>query len=92
MNANRELEARLRRYRPVGPPDRLRRQILERSRTTRGARRWWLAAAAVLLVTAGVTLNLLTARIDRRIDRAVADAQSAGVPLASSPEGREVAP
>lgn len=45
-----DLENLLRRYRPVGPPPRLRTRIL---RSARGPRVWpWAAAAAVLLLCA----------------------------------------
>jgi hypothetical protein len=48
-----DLEALLRRYRPLGPPDALRRQITAAARPSRMRPRDWLpVAAAVILVVA----------------------------------------
>ena len=54
------IEARLQRYRPVGPPSRLRNRILPP-----GTPRWaWVAAAVLTLTTVG--LSWATHRVERR--------------------------
>jgi hypothetical protein len=56
------IEARLGRYRPVGPPPGLRRRILPPA-----APRWaWVAAAVLTLTTVG--LSWATHRVERRTE------------------------
>ena len=91
MTDDREIEERLRRYRPVGPPAELRQNVFGRVRLQadqgRDSRRvrlqpdrsgvWWeLAAAAVLFATA-LLLQSATARVDHRIVLVTAPAHEA---------------
>ena len=80
MTADREIEERLRRYRPVGPrPDLRQRSLIahdSRSAGLQARQVWELAAAAVLFATA-LLLQSATARIDRRIVLVTAPAYDA---------------
>jgi hypothetical protein len=70
---DRDLEHRLRQFRPVAPSLELRRRVLAR---TRPARAFWLqVAAAVALLAIGFAFNQLTVRVDRQIDAAIVDAR-----------------
>ena len=68
-------EALLRKYRPVGPPPRLRARLVEGD-----ARAWPWAAAAAALLAMGVGLHAAT--------RAGADATSVGIDLGITIEDR----
>ena len=78
MTADREIEERLRRYRPVGPPAALREKSIRGVRLQpdrRGA--WWELAAAAVLFAAALLLQSAAARVDRRIVLATAPAYDA---------------
>jgi hypothetical protein len=82
MTEDREIEERLRRYRPAGPPPELRQNVIGRVRlqadrepNRRGA--WWQLAAAAALVVAALLLQSATARIDRRIAQLIEPARAA---------------
>ena len=73
----------LRRYRPVGPPPRLRGRVVQ---VKPAARTWpWAVAAAALLVLS-VALNTGARQIDRRTALLVPDAVPAADPLEALPE------
>jgi hypothetical protein len=78
----RDLEERLRRYRPAAPRPELREKSVRsvRLQADRGADRrrlWWQLAAAAVLFAAVLLLQSATARIDRRIALLTAPARAA---------------
>jgi hypothetical protein len=85
MTEDREIEERLRRYRPAGPPADLRERSLlahgrhhdSRSASLQARQVWWQLAAAAALVVAALLLQSATARIDRRIALVTAPAYEA---------------
>ncbi len=71
MDDDLEIEARLRAFRPAGPPETLRERVLTGA-GRRHAGVWWEVAAAVALILAGTALNQLSARANRRIGMVLA--------------------
>ncbi len=69
---DRDLEERLRRYQPAGPPDELRRRVMRAAEGENAGRSLWpfwsLAAASVVAL---VVLQVLTAQTYRGVWRAV---------------------
>ena len=78
MTEDREIEERLRRYRPAGPSAELREKSMRgvRLQPDRGGA-WWQLAAAAALVVAALLLQSATVRIDRRIAQLIEPARGA---------------
>jgi hypothetical protein len=78
MTEDREIEERLRRYRPAGPSAELREKSMRGARLQpdRGGAWWQFAVAAALFVVA-LLLQSATARIDRRIAQLIEPARAA---------------
>ena len=72
------IEARLRRFRPAGPPPALRERVLVASTTSpRRVTLWLEIAAAAALMATGLGLNQLSGQIARRIGADLASVHAA---------------
>jgi len=73
------LEALLRRFRPLGPPDGMRERVLALCEAHRPVSGVWLVAAAALLLAAGVSLATHASLV--RVERALEAPADRLVPL-----------